>query len=64
MRGLDESGETLVYLGSNAGDRIRHVWEGFIDFAMRENVLEVAIGLMCIIVSLRKQSLVVVAKKK
>ncbi|QKX64092.1 uncharacterized protein TRUGW13939_11265 [Talaromyces rugulosus] len=46
MRGLDESGETFVLLGYNAGDRIRHVWQGFVDFAMRENVLEVAIGLM------------------
>lgn len=49
MRGLDESGETLVLLGHNAGDRIRHVWQGFADFAMRENVLEVAIGLMCVV---------------
>jgi large conductance mechanosensitive channel len=49
MRGLDESGETLVLLGYNAGDRIRHVWQGFVDFAMRENVLEVAIGLMCVV---------------
>ncbi|CRG83023.1 Large-conductance mechanosensitive channel [Talaromyces islandicus] len=46
MRGLDESGESLVLLSYNAGGRIRHAWQGFVDFAMRENVLEVAIGLM------------------
>ncbi|KAH8703981.1 putative ion channel [Talaromyces proteolyticus] len=46
MRGLEESGDTLSHLGYNARDRIGHAWQGFVDFAMRENVLEVAIGLM------------------
>jgi large conductance mechanosensitive channel len=46
MHGLEDSRETLLHLGYDATDRVRHAWEGFVDFAMRENVLEVAIGLM------------------
>ncbi|OKL55803.1 hypothetical protein UA08_08832 [Talaromyces atroroseus] len=46
MHGLEDSREILLHLSYDATDHVRHAWEGFVDFAMRENVLEVAIGLM------------------
>lgn len=46
MRGLEDSRDTLRHLSSDVTDRVRHAWDGFVDFAMRDNVLEVAIGLM------------------
>ncbi|EEA23277.1 hypothetical protein TMatcc_002134 [Talaromyces marneffei ATCC 18224] len=46
MRGLEDGRDAILTISSDATDRIRHAWDGFIDFAMRDNVLEVAIGLM------------------
>lgn len=36
-----------------ARDRFKEVWDGFWDFALRDNVLEVAIGLMYVVPSIR-----------
>lgn len=52
MRGLDENTEVdidvdaLIRTGQHAQARVRHAWDGFINFAARDNVLEVALGLM------------------
>jgi large conductance mechanosensitive channel len=48
MRGLEDGRDALLVISSDATDRLRHAWGGFVDFAMRDNVLEVAIGLMYI----------------
>ncbi len=46
MRGLDESTDVLLRVGHTAGEQVRHGWQAFINFAARDNVLEVALGLM------------------
>ncbi|KAJ5876019.1 Large-conductance mechanosensitive channel [Penicillium soppii] len=46
MRGLDESSDVLVRTGQKAQEQVRHVWDGFVNFAARDNVLEVALGLI------------------
>ncbi|KAJ5457874.1 hypothetical protein N7475_009262 [Penicillium sp. IBT 31633x] len=46
MRGLDESTEMLLRTGQKAQEQVRHAWEGFVNFAARDNVLEVALGLI------------------
>lgn len=46
MRGLDDSTEVILRVGQSAGERMRHGWEAFVNFAARDNVLEVALGLM------------------
>lgn len=46
MRGLDGSTEALLRVGHGAQDRVRHGWDAFVNFAARDNVLEVALGLM------------------
>ncbi|KAJ5049358.1 hypothetical protein NUH16_007876 [Penicillium rubens] len=46
MRGLDESTEALLRTGQKAQEQVRHAWDGFINFAARDNVLEVALGLI------------------
>jgi hypothetical protein len=43
MPRLDEHTSSLLY---GAERHVRRVWNGFVDFALRENVLEVALGLM------------------
>lgn len=48
MRGLEDGRDVILGISSDATDRLRHAWDGFVDFAMRDNVLEVAIGLMYI----------------
>lgn len=48
MRGLDESTEMLLRTGQKAQEQVRHAWEGFVNFAARDNVLEVALGLMLV----------------
>lgn len=48
MRGLDDSTEVILRVGQSAGERVRHAWEGFVNFAARDNVLEVALGLMLV----------------
>lgn len=46
MRGLDESTDVLFRVGQSAGEQVRHGWQAFVNFAARDNVLEVALGLM------------------
>ncbi|KAL3481346.1 large-conductance mechanosensitive channel [Aspergillus californicus] len=46
MRGLDESTEAIIRVGHDTKERVHRAWEGFIDFAARDNVLEVALGLI------------------
>jgi len=46
MPRLDESTETLLHASHSAAKRARHFWDGFTDFALRDNVLEVAVGLI------------------
>ena len=46
MRGLDDSADVFLRTGQKAQKHVRRAWEGFINFAARDNVLEVALGLM------------------
>ncbi len=46
MPRLDDSGEALLNAQHNAQKRVSRAWEGFSDFALRDNVLEFAVGLM------------------
>jgi large conductance mechanosensitive channel len=48
MRGLDESTEVLIRTGQKAQEQVKHAWDGFMNFAARDNVLEVALGLMLV----------------
>jgi len=46
MPHLDESREALLHAGEDARARVARFWDGFTDFALRDNVLEVAVGLI------------------
>lgn len=46
MRGLDESTDVLIRVGQTAGEQVRQGLDAFVNFAARDNVLEVALGLM------------------
>lgn len=46
MPRLVDDGEALLQAGHEAGRRVKRTWDGFVDFALRDNVLEVAVGLM------------------
>ena len=46
MPRLDDAEEALLDAGHSATKTARGVWDGFSDFALRDNVLEVAVGLM------------------
>ncbi|KAL2826292.1 chaperonin 10-like protein [Aspergillus cavernicola] len=46
MRGLEESTETIMRVGHDAKEQVQRAWDGFLDFAARDNVLEVALGLI------------------
>ncbi|KAJ6037094.1 hypothetical protein N7540_001373 [Penicillium herquei] len=46
MRGLDDSTEILIRVGQTAGEQVKHGWNAFLNFAARDNVLEVALGLI------------------
>lgn len=56
MRGLDDSTEALLRVGQSAQEQVRNAWEGFVNFAARDNVLEVALGLMLELLSTEKKS--------
>jgi len=43
---LDESSEALLRVGQDAQRRVARFWDGFANFALRDNVLEVAVGLI------------------
>lgn len=42
----DGSRESLLHAGESVRGRIKSAWKGFEDFVVRDNVLEVATGLM------------------
>ncbi|EPS32392.1 hypothetical protein PDE_07352 [Penicillium oxalicum 114-2] len=46
MRGLDETNNVLYRVGHTAGAQVHTVWRAFVNFAARDNVLEVALGLI------------------
>lgn len=46
MRGLDETNNVLYRVVHTAGAQVHTVWRAFVNFAARDNVLEVALGLM------------------
>ncbi|KAL4907057.1 hypothetical protein BDW74DRAFT_176660 [Aspergillus multicolor] len=46
MRGLEETTTSVSRLTSQVKSHFRRAWDGFIDFAARDNVLEVALGLI------------------
>lgn len=43
---MDGTRESLLHAGEQVERRVKHAWAGFTDFALRDNVLEVATGLM------------------
>lgn len=46
MRGLDDSTDVILRVSQSAGEQVKHGWDAFVNFAARDNVLEVALGLM------------------
>ncbi|EAW12262.1 MscL family protein [Aspergillus clavatus NRRL 1] len=46
MPRLDDSTEALLRAGQTAQNSVKRVWDGFLNFAVRDNVLEVALGLI------------------
>ncbi|KAJ5620258.1 hypothetical protein N7510_004242 [Penicillium lagena] len=46
MPRLDDSTISLLRVGHGAQRHVKRVWDGFVNFAARDNVLEVALGLM------------------
>jgi large conductance mechanosensitive channel len=43
---LEDSTELLQHAGEEFVGGVKGMWEGFTDFALQDNVLEVAVGLM------------------
>jgi hypothetical protein len=50
--GSSDAHETLVHTNATINRKIRSAWTGFLNFALRDNVLEVAVGLMYVLWSL------------
>lgn len=46
MPHLDDANEQLLHAGQKAKSRAANAWNGFSNFALQDNVLEVAVGLM------------------
>ncbi|KAJ5397443.1 hypothetical protein N7509_005556 [Penicillium cosmopolitanum] len=46
MRGLDESTDVLIRVGHTASEKVKDGLGAFVNFAARDNVLEVALGLI------------------
>jgi hypothetical protein len=46
---LDDAGEALLQAEQQAEKRAKRFWSGFSDFALQDNVLEVAVGLMYVL---------------
>ncbi|KAI4196915.1 MAG: hypothetical protein LQ350_006228 [Teloschistes chrysophthalmus] len=46
MPRLEDVEQSLLSTGSNLKERTRNAWDSFSDFALRDNVLEVAVGLI------------------
>lgn len=51
MPQLDDTRESLLQGGRKAKTRASRFWTGFADFALQDNVLEVAVGLMYVFIS-------------
>lgn len=49
---LEDSGELLEHAGHEVTTRAKRMWSGFADFALQDNVLEVAVGLMYVTIVL------------
>jgi hypothetical protein len=49
---LEDSSEFLEHAGHEVTTRAKRMWSGFTDFALQDNVLEVAVGLMYVIIVL------------
>ncbi|EIN11047.1 ion channel [Punctularia strigosozonata HHB-11173 SS5] len=45
-RNIEDGRQALLNAGHTVGARVKRTWEGFKDFALRDNVLEVAVGLI------------------
>ena len=43
---IDDTRQHLLQAGQKAKTRASRFWNGFADFALQDNVLEVAVGLM------------------
>jgi len=43
----EDSRESLLHTRDQVQKKARRIWDGFSDFALQDNVLEVAVGLMC-----------------
>ena len=46
MPQLDDASDRLLHEGQKVKTRASRLWNGFADFALQDNVLEVAVGLM------------------
>jgi len=46
MPQLDATSDRLLHEGQKVKTRASRFWHGFADFALQDNVLEVAVGLM------------------
>lgn len=46
MSQLDDTGEHLLHAGQKVQQKASGFWRGFSEFALQDNVLEVAVGLM------------------
>ncbi|MCJ1403954.1 hypothetical protein MMC11_007177 [Xylographa trunciseda] len=46
MPRLEDTEQALLDAGQGAKERAQRAWDGFSDFALRDNVLEVAVGLI------------------
>ena len=46
MPRLDDTQESLLHAEEQAEVRVRRFWDGFTDFALQDNILQVAVGLM------------------
>ncbi len=43
---LEDSQEMLSHMGDEVVNRGKSLWHGFTDWALQDNILEVAVGLM------------------
>ncbi|KAJ9604377.1 hypothetical protein H2200_011211 [Cladophialophora chaetospira] len=46
MPQLDETRQSLLHAEEETEVRVRRFWDGFTDFALRDNILEIAVGLI------------------
>jgi hypothetical protein len=43
---VDVSRDDLMDFGEDVEKRVKRFWDGFFDFALQDNILEIAVGLM------------------